>query len=191
MKRWLCLLLLFAGCIKPEPRPVALPAPPPKAPNIQLPMELRYRNWGSGSCVYASICQLLEAHNRHEDAAWIRQHCEGAAGPQEITSVCRRRGIEFDETFRADPGFLDWADKNGYGAIIWWKTRHCCTFMGWVVRDGVTYADILDNNFPERRELVERRRFLNDWARLYGGYALAPMCDLATVVPYPSYELVL
>lgn len=189
----LCVLcVLCLGCVPDEPRYIALKPPPPAVPTVCPPLELRWSNWTTeGSCVYASFINLMECHNRHDLSVLVRQSYRGPAGPDEIIGVCQRLDVEYDTTYRADPGFLDWADRNGYGALIWWKTRHCCTFTGWVVRGGVTYAAILDNNHPERLELTERQEFIRRWRDDYGGFALAPMCDLATVVPYQSYELAL
>lgn len=193
MKQLLLLLVVLCGCVPDEPRYIALPEPPPVAPTIQLPVELRHRNWTTeGSCVYASFCSAMECYNRHDLATFVRQNYAGPATAQHIIGVCKRLGVEYDTTYQADPGFLDWADRNGYPVVIWWKSRHCCTFINWVRRqDGRVYAAILDNNRPERIEYTERQEFLQRWAVQYGGFGLAPMCDLATVVPFNAYELAL
>jgi len=34
-----------------------------------------------------------------------------------------------------------------YWSQISWKPAHCCTFVGWVERDGKQFAAILDNNY--------------------------------------------
>lgn len=189
---WYCLLLLVAGC-NTVTRVRALPEPPAEQPAANLPANLHQRNWtgplNQGSCVHASMVNHLRWLNRFELAdRWRATYSDG-----EYDSRLRRRldanNIDYAFTLKADPRFLDWATATRRGAILWWKPSHCCTFAGFVVRDGKQYAAILDNNYPGRFELTPREQFVRLWAG-YGGFALTVLNDPTTSLPYRSYEVI-
>ena len=113
----------------------------------------------------------------------------GPAGRQATKAAMDAAGIDYSYTIKADPRFLDWATATRRGAILWWKPAHCCTFVGWVEREGRQYAAILDNNYPGRFELTPREQFVRLWAG-YGGFALTVMEDPASSLPYRSYEVI-
>nr|WP_286178027.1 hypothetical protein [Rhodopirellula sp. JC639] len=189
-----CLLLICTGCLPEGDVQVrSLPAPPPEQPIANLPTQLHQRNWtgrlNQGSCVHASLVNHLRWLNEFElGERWRATYSDG-----EWDSRLRNRldaaDIDYSYTVKADPRFLDWATATRRGAILWWKPAHCCTFVGWVNRDGRQYAAILDNNYPGRFELTPREQFVRLWAG-YGGFALTVMEDPASSLPYRSYEVI-
>lgn len=199
----LLLLALLTGCaIDTGPAQVVPVDPlPPAVPSLNLPVELRQRNWvsteaatrGQGSCVFASMVSHARWLNQFDLADEIRATYSGGEYDTRLRQKLdglksKYPGLEYSFTTKADPRFLDWCDAERRGCIMWWKPYHCCTFCGWVVRNGKQYAVMLDNNRPEAFELTEREQFIRLWAG-YGGFALCLMYDPATSVPYPSYEL--
>lgn len=181
----------LVGCDQPI-RVRALAAPSVEQPPANLPSELHQRNWtgplGQGSCVHASLTNHLRWLNEIE----LAQHWKNTYSDGEWESRLRARldaaNVDYGYTVKADPRFLDWASQSRRGAILWWKPSHCCTFMGWVNRDGRQYAAILDNNYPGRFELTEREQFIRLWAG-YGGFALSVVSDPASSLPWRSYEV--
>lgn len=186
------LLLLTVGCAELTPPPVVkpLPAPPREQPICNLPAALHVRNWlgpeGQGSCVHASLKNHALWHN---DFAFV---AKWPYGDGDYATRIRERldafGYDYAYTERYDSRFLDWCHRNRHGAIIWWKPAHCCTFMGWVERDGRQYAAILDNNYPGKFELTERDQFVRLWAG-YGGFALSFVKSPTIARPFKSYEV--
>ena len=186
------MLLVLAGCDSGVVNVRALPTPEPEQPPANLPVQLHQRNWtgslGQGSCVHASLVNHLRWLNRFElGERWRTTYADG-----EWDSRLRDRldaaGIDYSYTLKADPRFLDWASATRRGAILWWKPAHCCTFVGWIERDGKQYAAILDNNYPGRFELTPREQFIRLWAG-YGGFALTVLNDPSSSLPYQSYEV--
>ncbi len=186
------MLLVFAGCDSGIVNVRALPTPAPEQPPANLPNQLHQRNWtgslGQGSCVHASLVNHLRWLNKFElSERWRATYADG-----EWDSRLRDRldaaGIDYSFTLKADPRFLDWASATRRGAILWWKPAHCCTFVGWIERDGKQYAAILDNNYPGRFELTPREQFIRLWAG-YGGFALTVLNDPSSSLPYQSYEV--
>lgn len=188
---WFCLLVLFAiaGCDQPRMvRPLSAPAP--ESPAVNIPKELHQKNWlgpaREGSCVYASLTSHARWQNNFALAAWARQQGDGEYASrlrQKLDSV----GVKYAYTEQARAEFLDWCDETRRGCILWWKPSHCCTFVGYVKKDGKTYCAILDNNYPGKFELTERSQFLRLWAG-YGGFGLAVLGDPASPLPWLSYE---
>ena len=194
MRQWIFGLLVCTvavGCDVENVRVRPLPSPPPEQPTANLPNPLHQRNWtgplGQGSCVHASLVNHLRWLNEYElGERWRATYSDG-----EWDSRLRNRldaaGIDYSYTLKADPRFLDWASITRRGAILWWKPSHCCTFVGWVERNGQQYAAILDNNYPGRFELTPREQFIRLWAG-YGGFALTVLNDPSSSLPYRSYE---
>ena len=190
---WPLILLVLAGCDSGNVNVRELPAPSPEQPPANLPVELHQRNWtgslGQGSCVHASLVNHLRWLNKIElGERWRSTYADG-----EWDSRLRDRldaaGVDYSYTLKADPRFLDWASATRRGAILWWKPAHCCTFVGWIEREGKQYAAILDNNYPGRFELTPREQFIRLWAG-YGGFALTVLNDPSSSLPYRSYEVI-
>ncbi|WP_236625067.1 hypothetical protein [Rhodopirellula sp. SWK7] len=191
------LALLFVFSIGCEPTPVrvrALPTPAAELPPANLPPSLHQRNWTGpkrqGSCVHASIVNHLRWLNQDVLARRWRATYSDGEWDSRLRGRLDAAGVDYSFTLKADPRFLDWASMTRRGAILWWKPSHCCTFMGWVERDGRQYAAILDNNYPGRFELTPRQQFIRLWAG-YGGFALTVLHPPASSLTYRSYEPIL
>jgi hypothetical protein len=188
----LFIVLLTSGCSE-QLQVRALPAPPAEQPPANLPAELHQRNWtgplGQGSCVHASLTSHLRWLNEISLAEQWRNTYSDGEWESRLRNRLDTANIDYGYTVKGDPRFLDWASQTRRGAILWWKPSHCCTFMGWVSRNGKQYAAILDNNFPGHFELTEREQFIRLWAG-YGGFALSVMSDPASSLPWLSYEVV-
>ncbi len=189
----LALCLASVGCDDLPVNVRALPVPPAESPPANLPARLHQRNWlgprGQGSCVHASTVNHLRWLNQFElGERWRKTYSDGEWDTR-LRSRLDSNDIDYAYTVKADPRFLDWASMTRRGGILWWKPSHCCTFLGWVTKNGKQYAAILDNNYPGRIELTEREQFIRLWAG-YGGFALTILGDPATSLPFKSYEVI-
>lgn len=188
-----CLLLCVSlvGCDSMEAKRVrALPAPPPEAPQVSIPAPLHQKNWRGplkqGSCVYASLTTHSRWQNNFELARWCEQQGDGEYG-ERLKKKLDAIGVRHASTEQASVEFLDWCASTRRGCILWWKPSHCCTFAGYVVRNGVTYCAVLDNNYPGEIEYHERSQFVRLWAG-YGGFGLVVLGAPASPLPWLSYE---
>lgn len=198
MKKALLLLsILFAGC---ELNDVVLVEPPAaEVPIVNIPEPLRQRNWaskspqkyGQGSCVHASSISLFRWLGEEQLADAWRSKYSGGETSVSITRYWRDNGIPYISTLNektyecsGDPGFLRWVSENRLGCILWWKTSHCCTFVGFCHKDGQDYAAVLDNNYPEKYEYHPAEEFIRRW-RGFGGFACAAILSPTPNLPYP------
>ncbi len=191
------LMLLISvcclGCDQVLPQTVRPLAPPKlEQPVVQLPAQLRQKNWvvrGEGSCVYASLTTVARWCHRFDIANWLSDPTQNGGG--EYGSRLRQRldavDVKYTYTDRASVAFLDWCDESRRGCIVWWKPAHCCTFAGWVSMNGKKYAAIIDNNHPNVYELTEASVFVQEWIR-YGGFGLTLLYDPASPLPWLSYS---
>jgi hypothetical protein len=188
------LLSLACGCTPEPPKHArALAAPPRESPVCNLPATLHQRNelgpLGQGSCVHASLVNHLRWLNQFTLAdRWWKTYHDGEYASR-LMQRLDAANVDYVFTEKADPRFLDWCTETKRGAILWWKPSHCCTFAGWTVQQGKTYAVILDNNRPGNWELTEREQFVRLWAG-YGGFALAVLQPPASAITWQSYEVV-
>ncbi len=132
---------------------------------------------------------MLRWQNRCEFAArWWASYGDGETA-NGLMQKLDANNVDYVWTEKADPRFLDAASISRRGAVLWWKTSHCCFFTGWVKgKDGKTYASIIDNNRPGVWEYTEREQFIRGWAG-FGGFALTVLHPPATAIPWLSYEV--
>lgn len=195
-----CLALLFAvaalagcddvviddgrGC--PDDTCSAASALPPwveTIPPVDLPAVLRQANYGGGSCMHAALISVLRWQGYTELAErWRRSH-GGAAGVWDLARLADRHQLDYAWTTSGDARFLEWCSETRRGAAIHFKPVHACAFFGYVVRNGVRYAVVCDNNDPDTLEYVEAERFLTQW-RSYGGLALTVVGTPANPRPW-------
>jgi len=138
---------------------------------MDLPPEMRTRNWGGGSCVHASTVNLLLQMGLDEMARWWRANYSGGEYDSRLIRRMEAAGLRYAYT-HGDPEFLNWCWRTRRGAGVFYKPSHSINFVG---RDQ-TYAYLLDNNatsYPEaygHYERVEWNRFVSAWHG-YGGFA--------------------
>lgn len=178
------MVALCAGCS--APRVVANRAPPAEVPQLNLPAELRQRNWTAGregSCVHASTISHLRWLGQYELADWWRQSYGGGDTATSILSRYRSAGLPVAYTDSGDPEFLEWAAETRRGAIIWFFPAHCVTFAGF----DQDHAYLLDNNRPEEFLRIPKSQFLTAW-RGYGGFGLAARLTPPPPKPWPAFR---
>jgi hypothetical protein len=188
-----CFLAIIAcvgcdGVTSKRVRP--LPQPQAEAPQVSIPASIRQKNWEGplrqGSCVYASLTTHSRWQNNFELADWCRKQGDGEYGDR-LKKKLDAIGVRHASTEQASVEFLDWCAATRRGCILWWKPSHCCTFAGYVVRNGTVYCAIIDNNHPGTFELTERSQFIRLWSG-YGGFGLAVLGSPASPLPWLSYE---
>lgn len=168
----------------------------PETPVANIPTSLRWQNWpdtkGSGSCVIASTCSLLEWSNRHDLAVKFRKSYAGGQTETSISKIYRANGIPFiapkDEHDHGDPKLLQWASDTRRAAIIWYFDNHCVTFCGFGIHEGNEVAWLLDNNRVKQFIPIPKRQFLTNWRSKYGGFAAIPLLTPAPSIPFSGYE---
>lgn len=187
------MLLVASGCSQVDSiRWIANPNVPDKeVPTANLPGSLHQRNWvergtGQGSCVHASTVYCLQWSGEHELAAYWHKKYAGGETARSIQEYFTREHIPFVATEEGMPWIFDYANDTRRAAIMWWKPSHCCTFVGWTMKDGVEVAVVYDNNRPGQFEYHERDEFIRKW-RGYGGFAAVPVVGAPSApIPWPS-----
>jgi hypothetical protein len=144
---------------------------PSKRGYLDLNTGLRQPNYNGGSCVYASLCTVLEWQHRTDLARLMLQNYSGGASQGNLIRACERLGIDYACTLDGDARFLEWCHRTNRGAAIFYFSNHAVTFAGYVERDGRTYAWLIDNNAPDKYIEIEKSEFVSKWKQ-YGGFAL-------------------
>lgn len=141
---------------------------------LDLPLELRCRNWGGGSCVHASTVNLWRNAKNDKMADWWRQEYSGGEYSDRLIDRLRAAGADCVYTKSADIEFLKWACSTGRGAGIFYKPSHAINVAA--VDDEYVY--LLDNNYVnylEKKgnyEKIPIDDFVRAW-KGYGGFAWA------------------
>lgn len=201
MKRYAWILLLslfFVGCddfiidfdppVKcPDgrcPAPVETENPYRFRPPVDLPVELRERNWGGGSCVHAATIYCFRQQNEFEWADWWRANYRGGESFMGLCAKAEVNELPWGGVNNGDVGFLEWASRTRRGATIFYKTNHAIFFSGFVAKeDGVRYALVVDNNRPDYDEYIPYDQFVRSW-RGYGGVAFTPVFTPTPPLPW-------
>lgn len=135
---------------------------------LDLPPELRSRNYAGGSCCHAAIQDVLKWHGFDAEAEWWRANKSGAYSVADGARVMDRLGLRFAYTTRGDERLLEWASRNGHGAAIHYYPAHAITFRGYA--NG--HAWLCDNNRTRQLIKVPKAEFVRRW-KGYGGCALS------------------
>jgi hypothetical protein len=135
-------------------------------PTVDLPRELRERNWGGGSCVHASTVHLLRWQGHHELADWWRANYSGGEYAERLNRRMNAAGLKYAFTVDGDTAFLEWALRTRRGAGITYWPSHAVN----LVHLDNEWAGLLDNNRIDQIIWIPRAEFLRRW-RGYGGWA--------------------
>lgn len=140
---------------------------------MDLPPDLRTRNWGGGSCVHASTVNLLYWQGQEEMAEWWRKTYIGGEYANRLIQRLESAGLRYAYTTKGDFEFLKWCCRTRRGAGIFYKPSHSINCVG----IDQQYVYLLDNNatqYPEQRGHYERvpvQQFVSEWKNRYGGFA--------------------
>ena len=134
---------------------------------LDLPIELRQKNYAGGSCCHCAHQDVLHWHGFHEQAEWWRANNSGGFSVSGGARIMERLGLRYAYTTRGDVRLLEWASRNGHGAAIHYYPNHAITFRGFA--DGKAY--LCDNNRTKTLIEVEKNEFIRRW-KGYGGCAL-------------------
>lgn len=161
---------------------------------LELPPELRTKNWGGGSCVHASNVNILIHQGQFEMADWWRKTYSGGEYDSRLVDRLEKAGLRYafahggkdaDRNGRDDgEEFLEWCIRTRRGAGIFYKTAHSINLVD--IRNGE--AKLLDNNavnYPEQKgkyETVPLAEFYRKWHG-YGGFGWTLVYDPAPSVP--------
>lgn len=162
---------------------------------LNLPPELRTRNWGGGSCVHASNVNLLKNVGLFELADWWRKTYSGGEYDSRLIQRLEKAGVKYayahggsdaNRDGRDDgEAFIEWCVRTRRGCGIFFKPVHSINLIGLDEQ----YAYLLDNNatdYPERvghPERVERKTFFRQWHG-YGGFAWTLVYDPPPPAPF-------
>lgn len=162
---------------------------------LDLPQELRTKNWGTGSCVHASNVNLLKWMELYDLAAWWRKTYSGGEYDTRLVSRLEQAGLRYafihggvDRNGNGrDDGeeFIEWTVRTRRGCGIFYKPQHSINLVGLDSQ----YAYLLDNNatdYPERvghYERVPRAEFFRKW-RGFGGFAWTLVYDPTPPEPF-------
>lgn len=193
---WLAVILLIvamlAGCdVRIGPVPAPRPCPDDGSPcpyksvaPMDLPPELRAKNYAGGSCYWAALESVLRWQGQPKLADWWRENYRGGAYTEQVAEAADAAGLKFAYTLDGEAEFLAWCSDTKRGAAITYGQAHAITFCGYVKDDrvdlegGAWFAVLLDNNDTDDLRRVPRAVFLSNW-RQAGG-------DAITVVHTPS-----
>jgi hypothetical protein len=162
---------------------------------LDLPPQLRTKNWGGGSCVHASNVTLLRWFGMMELADWWRRTYSGGEYDDRLIERLEQSGVRYafahggkdSNRDGRDDGeqFIEWCVRTRRGAGIFYKPNHSINLAG-LDRE---YAYLLDNNatdYPERNghyERVPRNSFFRQWHG-YGGFAWTLVYDPPPPKPF-------
>jgi len=146
---------------------------------LDLPPELRTRNYAGGSCCHCAHIDVLNWHGFHEQADWWRANHSGGFSVSGGARIMERLGLRYAYTTNGDERLLEWASRNGHGAAIHYYSSHAITFRGYAHG----YAYLCDNNRPGTLIKVEKSEFIRRW-KGYGGCALTIVYSPSPPVPW-------
>ena len=161
------------------------PASPPadcpymELPPMDLPVELRQRNYSGGSCVHASLVSVLRWQNLHTFADWWQSRYRGGESLGGLVAKAEDAGMRFAFTGSGDEQFLEWCSRTRRGAVIFYYSSHSISFCGFMGGSAV----VMDNNNVERLIHIPKAEFLQRW-RGYGGVAFTPVYTPSPPLPW-------
>lgn len=153
---------------------------------MDLPKELREKNYAGGSCVHASTEMVLRWQGFEELADWWRQQYSGGEYAGGLIGKFNKANLQFAYTTDGEESFLEWVSRTRRGAVIFYKPMHSICFCGY---DTSGNAILLDNNHIDRYEKVPKETFLRNWKNRYRGFALTPVYSPAPPTPYVASAL--
>ena len=136
-------------------------------PTINIPSALREANYGSGSCVHATMISIMRWQGQYRLADYWRKtyyggeliHGRGLASKFDDTNV------RYAYTTSGDVKFLEWATSTRRGCGI---TVAYGSHMVTLVHLDDEWAAILDNNDISKYVWIPREVLIAEWKRSQG-----------------------
>ena len=143
----------------------------------------RVVNWigdrNEGSCVHASLVNLLHWQGRHQLAdRWQATHGNGQSALG-LAIDLKNAAVEYRSSQGGNEEFVAWACRTRRGAVVPFGPNHAVSLVG---LDSKT-ATIMDPNKPDRPFQVDRAAFVADW-KSRGGWAVTPLGTPAAPSPW-------
>lgn len=146
----------------------------PRRGYANIPVDLREPNYAGGSCVHAAMATTLRAQGQDEIARWWRNSYSGGESLSGLIDKSEGVGLRFAYTSDGDEQFLEWCNRTGRAAVIFYYPNHSVTFAGFKAAGDSEIAVLLDNNTPHVEDVIPKEEFMRKW-RAYGGVALTPV----------------
>jgi hypothetical protein len=174
------LVVTVVGCESPGVSPLPVLR---ERPTVNLPLEMRQRNWqgpeGQGSCTWATMVSLLRWQGRYYTADWVRRNCGDGEWPDNMAERLDQAHVRYAYVTNGDVKFLEWACRTRRGCGI---TVNGGQHMVALVHLDAKWAAILDNNAVEKYIWVPRETLIAEWKASYG-WAIAPIYTPAAPLP--------
>jgi hypothetical protein len=175
MKRFtgICLLLMS----------LCLPASAMEFPTVNLPLNMRQRNWlgdeGEGSCVHATMVMLFRWQGRDDLADLWRKTYGNGESYETLEKKLEAQGVRYAYTTKGDVEFLEWACRTRRGCGV---TVDGGAHMVALVHFDANWAGVLDNNQVDVITWYRRDDFVKHWREAHG-WAVTPVYDPAPPLP--------
>lgn len=133
-------------------------------PVVNLPPSSRQRNWGGGSCVFATTVMQFTWVGQDQAADYIRSNYSGGAWPDRLNKALDSIGAKYAYVTNGNVSFLEWACRTRRGAGIQYFGAHYVL----LVHLDSEKAGILDNNHTGYIIWIDRDVFEKTWKNKYG-----------------------
>lgn len=143
---------------------------------VDLPVDVRKKNWGGGSCYHASAINCLRIAGYEKEADEWPSKYSGGEMTGRLCAKLDKAGVKFAVCENGDMKFLEWASRNRLPCAIPYYSSHAINFMYFTA----THAVLLDNNRTGKYIYVPRAEFESNWRNRYGG-------DAICVIPRDGY----
>lgn len=138
---------------------------------LTWPREAQQANWGTGSCSYAATVAVLRDKGYTSEAAYVRKHYEGAAGPGNIHGALQTVHVSHQIGYTV--AFLEEHVGWGEPCVVGIRTPGQCVPYARgnsghsvvLFYFGPDQVGFYDNNHTSanRIRFVSRQVFLNEW----------------------------
>jgi hypothetical protein len=147
-------------------------------PIVDIPENVRVKNYAGGSCVYASTESAFMQVNAPDWAAYYRQEHSGGSGAETLGRYLTKDGVRYVQTTSGDVSVLEWAMRTRRMVIIAYHPSH---YVNLVHLDS-QWAGILNNNHVHDIEWISASEFIRNW-KGYGGEATVLLYDPIPPLP--------
>lgn len=156
---------------------------------VDIPVEIRKKNYKGGSCFHAALGNCLTTQGHYPDAVEYWGRYAHGANIDDMARNAESMGYRYAYVTNGDVEFLEWCNRTRRWAAITFKSSHAINFCGFEEKPNRhgemrRWARLLDNNHPKEYEFVEYSEFVRRWRNSYGGDAITVIYD--PIPPEPA-----